>query len=225
MNDIISKIKRLNPDIQIFSINDPEFLYYGNVLDAKDFKSYFDYLEQKTSIPDIDNVYIAHDSDLFSSCRNIDTIHDIFGDLSVELGYVNGQNSKLNALEYHKSSEINIAYSPLVLMLALHSDITHNKLDTKKVKIFLLPERTVIELHPKTLHFSPCKVLNEGFKCGVILPMGTNMDFVKAKHLDNKENQLLFKTNKWLIAHPENQKMIKLGAYVGLIGKNIEINY
>jgi hypothetical protein len=225
MNDIQSRLKQANPDIHIYSINDPEFLLYGNILNSEDFSIYYDYLKDSTDIPEHDNMYVAHDQKIKEVCKGIDTINDTFGYIDVEFGYVNGNNSKLNALEYHKSSEINVALTPLVLILALHSDLIDNQLDINKVKIFLLPERTTIELHPKTLHFSPCKVSDEGFKCGVILPMGTNMDFVKAKNQDYKENKLLFKTNKWLLAHPEHQKMISLGAYIGLNGKNIEIKY
>jgi hypothetical protein len=225
MDKTLDRIKKLNPDLNIYSINDPIFKAYGKVLNACDFSQYTDYLEQHTIIPKLENTYIANDEDLFQVTKNIHAIHDTFGDVEVQMGYVNGNNNKLNALEYHKSSEINIAVTPLVLLLALQSDICNNQLETKKVKAFYLPPSAVIEIHPKTLHFSPCKVSDGGFKCGVVLPLGTNTKFVKAKNDNDSENDLLFKTNKWLIAHEEHKKMIALGAFVGLIGKNIEIKY
>ncbi len=225
MNDILERLKKANPQLHIYSINDSDFSIYGNVLEEKQFSNYFDYLENQTEIPELGNNYIAHDPGIASVCTDIDAMHDVFGNIDLQTGYVNGQNSKLNALEYHKSSEINIALTPLVLILALQSDLVDNQLTTARVKVFFLPKGSVVELHPMTLHFSPCKVSDAGFKCGVVLPMGTNMEFVKAKNLSIKENQLLFKTNKWLIAHKEHQKMIDMGAYVGLIGNNIEIKY
>ena len=224
MDNLYIKLKKVNEDLHIYHIYDREFLKYGIKHDIMPYQLYLDYLENKTEIPNEGNYYLAHDEDLQKvSCVN--DIHDVFGYTKLQFGYVNGHNTKLNALEYHKSSEINISLTPLTLILADQSDLIDNDLDVHKVKIFYVPARTVIELHPLTLHFSPCKVIDEGFKCGVILPYGTNMDFVKAKNLNVKENQLLFKTNKWLIAHAEHKKFIELGAYEGIKGKNIEIKY
>lgn len=225
MDKTLDGLKKLNPKIDLYDINDPIFNTYGKVLDSQDFSKYFEYLDQKTNVPKLDNVYIAHDNNLSKFTNTIDTIDDVFGNIDVQMGYVNGNNTKLNALEYHKSSEINIALTPLVLILAQQSDLIENQLDTKKVKAFYVPPKSAIEFHPKTLHFSPCKVSDGGFKCGVVLPLGTNTQFVKSKSFEQKENYLLFKTNKWLIAHPEHEKMIALGAYVGLKGTNIEIKY
>ena len=46
-----------------------------------------------------------------------------FGGLPVQIGYCNGSNVKLNALEYHRSSEIDIAvtdFDPAAWMSAGH---------------------------------------------------------------------------------------------------------
>jgi hypothetical protein len=225
MEKTLDILKKLNPEIKIYNINDSIFHAYGKVLDAQDFSTYFKYLEEKTTIPEFDNIYVAEDKNLSIFVNSISTIDEVFGNIEIQMGYVNGNNTKLNALEYHKSSEINIALTPLVLILALQTDLIDNQLDTNKVKVFFVPPKTAVEFHPKTLHFSPCKVSDGGFKCGVVLPLGTNTQFVKAKHYKDKENQLLFKTNKWLLAHAEHKKMVELGAYVGLKGTNIEIKY
>ncbi len=111
------------------------------------------------------------------------------------------------------------------MLLGLHEDIKNQSYDTKSIKAFYIPEYTVIELHPRVLHFSPCKTMNSGFKCGIVLPMGTNTEFIKLDDVETEEDLYLFKTNKWLLVHKEHQKMIDLGAYVGIIGKNIEIKY
>ena len=40
-----------------------------------------------------------------------------FGGIPIEIGYCNGHNKKLNAVEYHRSSEINVAVTDLVLLI------------------------------------------------------------------------------------------------------------
>jgi hypothetical protein len=222
---MIEKLIQLNTQIEIKTMDDSSFKKYARVLKSEIFSQFFDYLENHTQIPDKDNYYIAHDSLFQAAVTDASGIHNVYGNMPVEFGYVNGNNSKLNAMEYHKSSELNIFLTPGVVMLARVDDINQNTLTTEHITAFFIPKRTVIELHSMTLHFSPCKVQHTGFKCGVILPFGTNMEFIKPTSLDIEENQLLFKTNKWIIVHPEHKKMIDLGAHIGIIGPNIEIKY
>lgn len=47
-----------------------------------------------------------------------------FGGIPIEIGYCNGHNKKLNAVEYHRSSEINVAVTDLVLLIGSQQDIT-----------------------------------------------------------------------------------------------------
>ena len=125
---------------------------------------------------------------------------------------------------YHKSSEIDVAFTPLVLLLAKVQSIENNKLDTSCVEGFYLPKGTAVELYATTLHFSPCKVSDEGFKCIVILPNGTNESLPQLPHNPIAEEQLLWMRNKWLLAHPESAPAAK-GAWVGLTGENLKLYY
>jgi len=220
----LEKIRQLNPNITIHHVNDLAFTKYGRVLDKKSFLDYFHYLDQKTFVPAIKNTYIAHDEDLKNNI-NTTVFNRIYPNQSLQYGYVNGQNTQLNALEYHKSNEVNLMLTPLVLFLGLVTDIEHNAYHVHKLEAFFIPEYTVIEILNTTLHFSPCKVDDSGFKCGVVLPYGTNMEFVKILNKKSDEDHLMFKTNKWLLAHPENTSIIELGAHVGIIGPNLEIKY
>ena len=43
-----------------------------------------------------------------------------YGGLEIQIGYCNGNNKKLNAVEYHRSSELDIAVDDLILDLAGH---------------------------------------------------------------------------------------------------------
>lgn len=222
---MLEHLKQKNPNLKILSIHDDAFRRYGKILNSHLFLDMFDYLENHTVIPETENNYVAHDPNFLKFINQSDAISNLFGNIDVQYGYVNGNNSKLNALEYHKSSEVNLALTPLVLMLARVGDITNHQISSDQIEIFYVPKRCVIEIYPQTLHFSPCKVSDEGFKCGVILPYGTNMEFISNKQIVHDEDYLLFKTNKWILVHQDHQKFISLGAHAGLIGTNIEIKY
>jgi hypothetical protein len=225
MNEILENLRVKNPHIQIHSVHDPEFSRFGEVLDVSEFGDLIRYLELHTTVPSVGNEYVAHRPELGDIASDISVIHNTFGMVPLEYGYVNGNNSKLNALEFHKSSEINVCVTPLVLLLAHIEDIDDSTIHSSKVTAFYIPQNTAIEVYSTTLHFSPCKVTDSGFKCAVILPYGTNMEFVSAKGNQGKYSKFLFKTNKWLLNHPENTRMVELNAISAIHGENIEIYY
>lgn len=220
---MLETIRTLNPNLTFYTVNDTVFERYGVVLDSKPFESILNVLKNETLIPKEGNHYEAHHEPLYHASNDNPVVHDIFGSISLQFGYVNGHNSKLNAMEYHKSSEINVIATPCILFLAHYEDIHEHGLNVNSIQAFFVEEGTVIELHPLTLHFSPCKVDQSGFKCGVILPYGTNMEFVKPQGHSGKNNHYLFKTNKWLLNHPEHVRLKDLGAVDGLIGHNLEV--
>lgn len=225
MNEILENLRVKNPHIQIHSVHDPEFSRFGEVLDVSEFGDLIRYLELHTTVPSVGNEYVPHRAELGEIASNITVIHNTFGMVPLEYGYVNGNNSKLNALEFHKSSEINVCVTPLALLLAHIEDIDDSTVHSSKVTAFYIPQNTAIEVYSTTLHFSPCKVVDSGFKCAVILPYGTNMEFVSAKGNQGKYSKFLFKTNKWLLNHPENTRMVELNAISAIQGENIEIHY
>ena len=78
-----------------------------------------------------------------------------------------------------------------------------------------------MELYATTLHFAPCSVNGQEFRCGVVLPKGTN-EPLPFKLTGKGEDRLLFAVNKWLIAHKESG-LEKDGAWIGLTGKNVSL--
>ena len=59
-----------------------------------------------------------------------------FGGLPIQIGYCNGDNHKLNALEYHRSSELDIVQTDLILLLGMQQDIENGDIyDTSKVEM------------------------------------------------------------------------------------------
>ena len=145
----------------------------------------------------------------------------IYGGIYLEFGHCSGFNNKLNAVEYHRSSEINIAATDLILMLGRQQDIDYKNFsyDTEKIEVFFVPAGIAVELYATTLHYAPCSVNGKEFRCGVVLPHGTNGKLSANKNHEG-ENKLLFAVNKWLIAHEESGID---GAWIGLRGKNLTV--
>ena len=144
-----------------------------------------------------------------------------YGGLPIQIGYCNGHNKKLNAVEYHRNSEINVAATDLVLLIGEQKDIEDDlTYDTSKIEAFLVPAGTAIEVYATTLHYAPCHVKDSGFQCVVVLPKGTNteLNFQPGK---TGEDALITAKNKWLIAHEEAGIE---GAFNGLKGENITLD-
>ena len=142
-----------------------------------------------------------------------------------EDGYCNGHNQLLNAAEYHRSSEINVAATDAILILGnlwdVEDDFTY---DTAKMEAFLVPAGTAVELYATTIHYAPCGPDNKGFQVAVVLPKGTNYELT-TKHAEcpvcGGEDALITATNKWLIGHEEGG--LPKGSFIGLKGKNLNV--
>ena len=143
-----------------------------------------------------------------------------FGGLPIQVGFCNGFNTYLNAVEYHRSSEINVAVTDMILLVGRQQDITEEyTYDTDQIEAFFVPAGTAVEMYATTLHYAPCMTNEKGFRCVVILPKGTNTD-VEIPADAKGEARLLTARNKWLIAH-EDAKIE--GAFCGLKGENVSV--
>ena len=144
-----------------------------------------------------------------------------FGGLPIQIGYCNGHNKKLNAVEYHRNSEVNVAAADLVLLIGEQKDIEDDfTYDTAKIEAFLVPAGTAVEVYATTLHYAPCNVNESGFQCVVVLPKGTNTE-LNFQPGNTGEDVLITAKNKWLIAHEEAGIE---GVFCGLKGENITID-
>lgn len=140
------------------------------------------------------------------------------GGVSAETGLCWGYASDLNALEWHKSSEVNIAVTDLVLLLADLRQLEAGWLDSGQIKAFYVPQGTVLEIYQTTLHFCPCMVDAKGFRSVVILPRETN------EPLRAPGAPLLWRQNKWLIAHETNASLLEKGVVPGIRGVHLHVN-
>lgn len=205
--------------MKIQKVTDPAFRKYGKVLEGYNFSALLKEMKH-TPVPE-DVVYVPSVEELETLEVEKDLRNRAFGGLPVEIGYCNGHNKKLNAVEYHRNSEINVAVTDLVLLIGHQQDVEPDfTYDTSKIEAFLVPAGTGIEVYATTLHYAPGHVNESGFQCVVVLPRGTNteIDFPMSK---DGEDGLMTAKNKWLIAH-EDAKIE--GAFNGLKGENITID-
>ncbi|WP_432647112.1 DUF4867 family protein [Mitsuokella sp.] len=202
-------------------VNDAAFRPYGRVLPL-DTKEFCETLK-KISVPAEGTVYEPSVREFEALPLFKELTDKTYGEMPTELGHCSGHNEKLNALEYHRSSEIDIAATDLVLMLGRQQDIDPETLtyDTGKVECFFVPAGTAVELYATTLHFAPCGIDGKEFRCGVALPRGTN-EALENPIAKEGEDRLLFAVNKWMIAHEESG-LQKDGAYIGLKGENLSL--
>lgn len=215
----LQKIRDLNQNLKILTVNDDKFRDYGKVLQGFDFSKLISYAENNIEIPKSGNRYIASSEKI----ESFDVIRDIketvYGTLEIEAGECVGQNSSLTGLEYHQGSEVIISVTDCILIVGKVQDLKYNKYDNSNCEIFYLKKGQAVELYGTTLHYTPCKVDEKGFMTIVILINGTN------SLIESVGCELLTKKNKWFITHPSQKEKIKSGAYPGLIGDIIEIKF
>lgn len=215
---MIEKLRKLNPELNIYSVHDKEFKKYGKVLkiDNDELVS----VAQNITLPESGSAYKLNVEELNNlNCSKMYK-EILFGGCEIQTGICMGYNTKMDALEFHKSSEINIAITPLILLLGLEYEMEDNEFNSENIKAFYVNKGETVELFGTTLHFCPCQVDDNGFSNVVILPEHTNA-ILEKKFAD----KLLFKKNKWLICHKNNTELINKGIYPGIYGENYEIKY
>ncbi len=204
---------------KIYSIDDAVFAEYGRKMTGADVKEIVE-AGKKIAFPKEGSVYEPSTA-AFEKLAISEWIRkECFGELPTQVGYCYGHNNFLNGWEWHTSNEINIAVTDLVLILGKRSDYQDGKIDSSTAKAFLLKAGDIVEIYATSLHFCPCEVDKNGFGCVVALPKGTNLPLE-----EKAEDPLLFRKNKWLIAHEENKGLIERGVIPGITGPNYEMKY
>ncbi len=211
--------------MKIYSIYDPEFKPYGQIVTGME-DTCAEILEVLKTAPCPDGVaYLPEWEPTQELPAAVEISEHCYGGMPVQLGWCNGHNTKLNCLEYHRDSEFNLGTEDFVLLLARQNEIENGILDTAKVKAFRAPAGVLLECYATTLHYAPCHADPEkGFRVMVALPRGTNLERPAIKN-KTAEDAILTASNKWLLPHPDSDEA-RAGAKVGLSGENIDIkNY
>lgn len=207
--------------MKIESVYSPAFRTYGQVLTGYDTEKLL-WAMEAIPLPKEGTAYEPSIAAL-EGCDIFRRFQDhAYGGMPVQIGMCWGRNTKLNCLEYHRDSEVNIGSGEFILLLAKQDEITDGKLDTARVKAFRVPVGVAVEVYATTLHYAPCHVSeDDGFRVAVVLPKGTNEAKPAITSITDEDNWL-WARNKWLLAHPDSDEATQ-GAYVGLAGENIDI--
>lgn len=205
--------------MEIKKVTDAAFRKYGRVVEGIDFSGLVAKLAE-TPLPS-DVVYEPSVPELEALPVFKELQDRTYGELPIQIGYCNGSNYRLNAVEYHRSSEINVGGTDAVLLVGWQPDVTDDfTYETAKMEAFLLPKGTAVELYATTLHYAPCNASEGGFQVAIVLPKDTNLPLEK-EH-EGGEDAHLTARNKWLIGHPEGG--LPEGSPLGLIGENLDIS-
>ena len=218
---ILDTLRAHNPRLTLSSVYDKEFSPYGRVLDCiapEELSAALDAMP----IPESGNSYIASDASLEATLAAREAERVVFGGMATEAGCCNGHGFTLNALEYHKCSEVNFSTTGLVLLLALPTDMEDGRLDSSVIRGFYLPAGVMVEIFPAVLHFAPCRISEEGFRCLVILECGVNSPLDTVDTKADGEEKLLWMRGKWMTCHPDSPQAQK-GAFVGISGENLTL--
>lgn len=207
--------------MKIYSVYDEQFRPYGKVLEGYDTA---ELVNAMNAIP-MPESGVAYEPaiDSLEACAIFPQLSaKAYGGMPIQIGMCWGHNTKLNCLEYHRDSELNIGNGDYILLLAKQGEIIDGKLDTAKVEAFKAPAGAVVEVYATSLHYAPCQADKaEGFKVAIVLPRGTNTEKPQYE-ADFEEEKWLTACNKWLLAHAESSEA-QSGAHIGLTGENIDI--
>lgn len=219
--DTVERLRALNPELKIYSVFDDCFKSYGRVLPAAADDGFLRAFNAQP-IPEQGNSYVASVPELEETEFIRGLYRSVFAMMDIEAGYCNGHGHMLNALEYHKCSEVNYSTTGLVLLLALPGSMDDGRLDSSSVCGFYLPPNTAVEIFPLVLHFAPCRVSEGGFNCLVLLERGVNSPLDQIDTSAPGEEKLLWMRGKWLTCHPDSPQAQK-GAFVGISGTNTDL--
>ena len=144
MIKLLETLNKLNPEIKLYSVRDNEFEKYGRIINI-DTKECVDAC-MSLEFPKDGSAYEPTVKAL-EDMKCADAIREMtLGGCKVQLGICHGYNTFLNALEYHNCSEINVAATPLVLLLATRWDLVTIKYPMSYLLRILIVSRVVLYL-------------------------------------------------------------------------------
>ena len=107
--------------MEILKVTDAEFKTYGKVLEGYEMHggNQMEILKAMEHAPlPLDEVIYELSIEELEGLKIADEMKErAYGGLEIQIGYCNGNNKKLNAVEYHRSSELDIAVDDLILLL------------------------------------------------------------------------------------------------------------
>jgi hypothetical protein len=224
MDRAMRKLNELNPDIDMLSIEDTSFLRYGRVHHDRPVDILLASLDGRRGngpgvLRSVNERLDSPPTELAS------TLQEIFGSTELQVESVQGRNTRLDALEYHKCVEVVVAGTDMVVLMGLVCDIAWpaGTFDVSRTRAFYVPRGTVYEVFPWCLHSTPVHVHEaEGFRCIVIQPRGAHAPIDFTPDLGG-EGKLMKGRNTWLISYVDDSGSSGHSSHRGLKGRAIEL--
>ena len=218
----LEAVRANNAALDVMSVHDPRFVEYGLVhrigaagaspVDGPLLSLARARFEQSNGPVS----YTASDPEL-EGCPELDEIRrQVFGEVDIQAGCCWGTSTRMNGMEFHKSSELVGAATDLVLIVGRLQDVSDGHWDARRAAFVHVPAGSFVELYATTLHLAPCRVSPAPFCAVIVLPRGTNTPLAAGP--DGR----LWMRNKWLLAHPEGPAAAR-GAWIGVDGPNWDI--
>ena len=108
--------------IKMKKVNEDSFRPYGRILNL-DVTDFIEAITSQPATPAGQVIYEPSVKAFEALPLFIQLTVKIYGEMPIEFGHCSGFNNTLNAVEYHRSSEIDIAATDLILMLGKQQDI------------------------------------------------------------------------------------------------------
>ncbi|MDR3120536.1 MAG: DUF4867 family protein [Clostridiales bacterium] len=210
----------------IKKITDPSFSQYAVIHTGYDLTDLI-LAAKKIPMPQSGGVAYRASIPELEATKAFESLKAVYaGEQAIQCGLCWGQNEYLGGVEYHRSSEINIAVTDMVAVFGDRRDIVDFTYDSAKSNAYYVPQGTMFEMYATTLHLAPCSALREGFYTIVVLPRGTNNPLSKEGAARAKaaagEDRALFAVDKWFYVFPGSDAE-KGGAYGGMRGEDRRI--
>ena len=141
--------------MQILKVTDEAFRQYGKVIKDIDVS---DIITAMSETPCPDDVVYEPSIESLEACKSAQSVSDsLYGGMPIQIGYCNGHNHLLNAVEYHRDSEINIAVTDLILILGKEQDITEDHTPGMRPSVFApwKPRGPFVRPHPDAAGVRP----------------------------------------------------------------------
>ncbi len=206
--------------MELLNILSDEFRTYGRISVEYDCEPLLKAMSAVPMLPGVEYKPSVKGLEKLDICSQLSERE--FGQMPIQMGYCAGHSQKMNAMEFHKCSEWNLACTDMVLLLGTRQDIDEKTMtwDSGLAKAFYVPAGTAFETYATTLHYAPCGYKGNGFRLVVVLPRGTNLPIEKGEQEPKGMDKLLAAHNKWVLAHPDAGEE---GLYIGITGENITV--
>lgn len=125
--------------MEIKKLKEETIKEYGRIIQGDYFEPLLEKM-QRVEYPAEGVEYVMSSEELEEKAVKRKVEETIYGGVPVQIGYCIGKNKRLNALEYHRSPEINIAVDDMILLLGRLQDVEMDfSYDTSRLEAFYVP--------------------------------------------------------------------------------------